>query len=96
MVRHLSVAGPMLVCVVRYRRGPLGPPAEELSAAPRGCLSTTCRPARSTTRKRDSIEAVLLPKTSSLLVGADAWVRPMLCAMAAGRALVLQGNAVAW
>jgi hypothetical protein len=39
---------------------------------------------------------LLLPKTSSMLVGADAWVRPMLCAMAAGGALVLQGNAVAW
>jgi hypothetical protein len=38
---------------------------------------------------------LLLPKTSSMLVGADAWVRPMLCAMAAGGALVLQGNAVA-
>jgi hypothetical protein len=39
---------------------------------------------------------LLLPKTSSMLVGADAWVRPMLCAMAAGGALVRQGNAVAW
>jgi hypothetical protein len=39
---------------------------------------------------------LLLPKTSSILVGADAWVRPMLRAMAAGGALVLQGNAVAW
>lgn len=39
---------------------------------------------------------MLLPKTSSMLVGADAWVRPKLCAMAAGGALVLQGNAVAW
>src|SRR5450631_2856020 len=26
--------------------------------------------------------ALLLPKTSSMLVGANAWVRPMLCAMA--------------
>ena len=26
---------------------------------------------------------LLLPKTSSMLVGADAWVRPVLCAMAA-------------
>ena len=43
-----------------------------------------------------NLPTLLLPKTSSMLVGADAWVRPMLCAMAAGGALVLQGNAVAW
>jgi putative transposase len=41
-------------------------------------------------------QTLLLPKTSSILVGADAWVRPMLRAMAAGGALVRQGNAVAW
>jgi len=35
-------------------------------------------------------------KTSSMLLGADAWVRPMLCAMAAGGALVRQGIVVAW
>jgi hypothetical protein len=42
---------------------------------------------------------VLLPKTSSMLVGADARVWPMwpmLCAMAACGAFVRQGNAVAW
>ena len=36
--------------------------------------------------------ALLLPKTSSILVGADAWVRPMSCAMAAGGALVRPGT----
>jgi hypothetical protein len=42
---------------------------------------------------------LLLPKTSSMLVGADARVWPMwpmLCAMAACGAFVRQGNAVAW
>jgi hypothetical protein len=39
---------------------------------------------------------LLLPKTSSILVATDAWVRPMLCALAAGGALVRQGDAVAW
>jgi hypothetical protein len=45
---------------------------------------------------RSGPSALLLPKTSSMLVGADAWVRPMLCAMAAGGALVRQGIVVAW
>ena len=36
--------------------------------------------------------ALLLPKTPSVLVGADAWVRPMLRAMAAGGALVRPGE----
>jgi transposase len=40
--------------------------------------------------------ALLLPKTSSMLVGADPWARPVLRAMAAGGVLVRQGNAVAW
>jgi hypothetical protein len=39
---------------------------------------------------------LLLPKTSSMLVGADARVWPMLCAMAACGAFVLEANAVAW
>jgi hypothetical protein len=39
--------------------------------------------------------ALLLPKTSSMLMGADAWVRPMLCAMAAGGALARQEKPVA-
>jgi hypothetical protein len=41
-------------------------------------------------------ERLLLPKTSSVLVGADAWVGPMLCAVAAVGALVRRGNVVAW
>jgi hypothetical protein len=44
-------------------------------------------------------KTLLLPKTSSMLVGSDAWVWPMwpmLCAMAAGEAFVRRGNAVAW
>jgi hypothetical protein len=46
-----------------------------------------------------SAKTLLLPKTSSMLVGADARVWPMwpmLCAMAACGAFVRQGNAVAW
>ena len=39
---------------------------------------------------------MLLSKTSSMLVGADARVWPMLYAMAACGAFVRQGNAVAW
>ena len=38
------------------------------------------------------VRTLLLPKTSSRLVGADAWVRPMLRAMAAGGALVCRGT----
>ena len=34
-------------------------------------------------------------ENSSVLVGVNAWVRPMLCAMAASGALVRPGNAVA-
>ena len=43
-----------------------------------------------------ALPGLLLPKTSSMLVGADARVWPMLCAIAACGAFVRQGNAVAW
>jgi len=67
-------------------------------------LGSVCRSPPILTKTQSRARAIhrptacilLLPKTSSMLVGADAWVRPMLCAMAAGGALVLQGNAVAW
>jgi len=41
-------------------------------------------------------QTLLLPKTSSMLVGADVRVGPMLYAIAVGGALVRRGNAVAW
>ena len=39
---------------------------------------------------------LLLPKTSSMLVGAVVRVGPTLYAIAVGGALVRRGNAVAW
>jgi hypothetical protein len=41
---------------------------------------------------RTVLPALLLPKTSSMLVGADVRVEPMLFAIAAGGALVRRGT----
>ena len=81
-------------------------PAPKIATGTNASVVATAIPAishatRRTCRSRGlgSSLTLLLPKTSSMLVGADAWVWPMwpmLCVMAAGGAFVRRGNAVAW
>ena len=49
---------------------------------------------RAPTSAKPPSASLLLPETSSMLVGADAWVRPMLYAIAVDARAT--GNAVAW
>jgi hypothetical protein len=50
----------------------------------RDALAQPCRVVVRLIFREDGAQVLLLPKTSSMLVGADGCVRPMLRAMAAG------------
>jgi hypothetical protein len=57
-----------------------------------GCIENP-RTGRESTPLAPPVQSrLLLPKTSSMLVEADAWVRPMLYAMAAGGAFARRGT----